>query len=78
MLNVKVLGAGCANCKRLEQAVRRVAESNGLALDIDKVTDYEQIMTWNILQTPGLVVAGKLVAAGRIPGDAEILRLLTA
>lgn len=78
MLNVKVLGAGCANCKRLEQAVRRVAETNGLALDIEKVTDYEQIMTWNILQTPGLVVADKLVAAGRIPSDAEILRLLTA
>lgn len=78
MLNVKVLGAGCANCKRLEQTVRRVAEANGLALDIEKITDYEQIMTWNILKTPGLVVAGKLVAAGRIPGDPEILRLLTA
>ena len=78
MLNVKVLGAGCANCKRLEQSVRRVAEANGLALDIEKVTDYEQIMTWNILQTPGLVVADKLVAAGRIPSDSEILRLLTA
>jgi small redox-active disulfide protein 2 len=78
MLNVKVLGAGCANCKRLEQSVRRVAEAHSLALDIEKVTDYEQIMTWNILQTPGLVVADKLVAAGRIPSDAEILRLLTA
>ncbi len=78
MLNVKVLGAGCANCKRLEQSVRRVAEANSLALDIEKVTDYEQIMTWNILQTPGLVVADKLVTAGRIPTDAEILRLLTA
>ena len=78
MLNVKVLGAGCANCKRLEQSVRRVAEANGLALEIEKVTDYAQIMTWNILQTPGLVVADKLVTAGRIPSDTEILRLLTA
>ena len=78
MLNVKVLGAGCANCKRLEQSVRRVAAANGLALEIEKVTDYAQIMTWNILQTPGLVVADKLVTAGRIPSDTEILRLLTA
>ena len=78
MLNVKVLGAGCANCKRLEQSVRRVAEANGLALEIEKVTDYAQIMTWDILQTPGLVVADKLVTACRIPADTEILRLLTA
>jgi small redox-active disulfide protein 2 len=76
MLNVKVLGAGCANCKRLEQSVRRVADSMALPVEVEKVTDYAEIMKWNILQTPGLVVNDRLVSAGRIPRDEELARLL--
>lgn len=40
MLNVKVLGSGCANCKRLEERVRKVVSERGLAVEIEKVTDY--------------------------------------
>ena len=76
MTNVKILGAGCANCKRLEQSVRRVAELRHLDLTVEKVTDYAEMMKWNILQTPGLVVEDKLVSAGRIPKDDELARLL--
>ena len=70
--NVKVLGSGCANCKRLEASVRKVAEETGLAAEIEKVTDFDRIMEWGILATPGLVVDGKVVATGRIPSDKEI------
>ena len=76
MTNVKILGAGCANCKRLEQSVRRVAEARHLDLSVEKVTDYAEMMKWNILQTPGLVVEDKLVSVGRIPKDDELARLL--
>ncbi|HQV30089.1 MAG TPA: thioredoxin family protein [Thermoflexales bacterium] len=76
MTNVKILGAGCANCKRLEQSVRRVAEARHLDLTVEKVTDYAEMMKWNILQTPGLVVEDKLVSAGRIPKDDELAQLL--
>jgi small redox-active disulfide protein 2 len=76
MTNVKILGAGCANCKRLEQSVRRVADARHLDLSVEKVTDYAEMMKWNILQTPGLVVEDKLVSAGRIPKDDELARLL--
>lgn len=76
MPNVKVLGSGCANCKRLEQSVHRVADSMALPVDIEKVTDYAEIMKWNILRTPGLVVNDKLVAAGRIPRDEDLARFL--
>ena len=72
MLNVKVLGPGCANCMNLEEAVRRVAAAKGIEASIEKVTDYAEIMKFPILRTPGLVVNGRLVAAGRIPTDAEI------
>lgn len=72
MLNVKVLGPGCANCKRLEERVRKVVSERGLAAEVEKVTDYAQMMRWNLMQTPGLVVDDVLVAAGRIPNEDEI------
>jgi small redox-active disulfide protein 2 len=76
MLNVKVLGSGCANCKRLEAAVRKVVETRHIQAEIEKVTDYAEIMKWPIMSTPGLVVNGKLVSAGRIPAEAEIANWL--
>ncbi len=78
MLNVKVLGSGCPNCKRLEAAVRKVVAAHDLFAEIEKVTDYEDIMKWPIMATPGLVVNDKLVSAGRIPSEAEITNWLTA
>jgi small redox-active disulfide protein 2 len=72
MLNVKILGSGCANCKRLEATARKVVESLGIEAEIDKVTDYAEIMKYPILSTPGLVINEKLVSAGRIPSEAEI------
>jgi small redox-active disulfide protein 2 len=77
MLNVKVLGPGCENCKRLEAAVRKVAAERGLPAEIEKVTDYAEIVKWPILSTPGLVVNGTLVSAGRIPTESEIAAWLT-
>ena len=78
MVNVKVLGSGCASCKRLEEAVRNVATARVIPIEVEKVTDFNEIMKWRILQTPGLVVNDKLVSAGRIPNDAEIAKLLAA
>lgn len=76
MKNVKILGSGCANCKRLEQNIRTLAAKHNLELEIEKVTDYAEIMKWPILSTPGLVVEGKLVSAGIIPNDQRLLELL--
>jgi len=72
MLNVKVLGSGCANCKKLEASVRKVVAEKGLEVTVEKVTDYAEIMKWNILSTPGLVVNDKVVCSGRIPGENAI------
>lgn len=76
MLNIKVLGAGCANCKRLEESVLRVADSMDLSIQLEHVTDYAEIAQWNIMKTPGLVVNDKLMSAGRIPQDEEIVQML--
>ena len=78
MLTIKVLGSGCANCKRVEQIVRKVVEDRALQAEVIKVTEYPQIMKYNIMSTPGLVINEKVVSTGRIPTPAEVATWLTA
>jgi small redox-active disulfide protein 2 len=78
MLTIKVLGSGCANCKRVEQIARKVVTDMGLEAEFIKVTEYPKIMEYNILSTPGLVVNEKVVCSGRIPSPAEITTWLTS
>lgn len=72
MLTIKVLGSGCANCKRLEQIARKVVEDMSMQAEIIKVTDYNDIAAYNVMSTPGLVINEKLVSYGRIPTPAEV------
>jgi small redox-active disulfide protein 2 len=76
-MEVKVLGAGCANCKRLEDRVREVLSELGLEATVAKVTAFDEIMAYDIVSTPGLVINGKVVSSGRVPGKAEITSLVT-
>ena len=78
MLKIKVLGPGCANCKRVEQIARREVEKLGVAAEIEKVTDYGQIMAYGVMSTPGLVIEEKVVAYGRIPTNQEVTDWLIA
>ncbi|MBN2084722.1 MAG: TM0996/MTH895 family glutaredoxin-like protein [Anaerolineales bacterium] len=77
MLTINVLGAGCANCKKLEEIARQAVEAKGLQAEFIKVTDYNKIMEYNIMSTPGLVINGKVVCSGRIPSPAEVTGWLT-
>jgi len=72
MLTIKVLGSGCANCKRLEQIARKVVSDLAIEADVIKVTDFTDIMSYNVLTTPGLVINEKVVSSGRIPSPAEV------
>jgi len=76
MLTVKILGSGCANCRKLEAVAREAAASAGIAAEFIKVTDMKAIMAYDLLSTPALVINEKLVSSGRIPTQAEVRQWL--
>jgi small redox-active disulfide protein 2 len=72
MKNIKVLGTGCANCKTTLKLVEEVAREKGIAVQLEKVEELKDIMSYGVMSTPGVVVDGKLVHAGGIPDRAKI------
>lgn len=78
MLTVKILGSGCANCKKLEAVAREAAAGAGLDAEFVKVTDMKAMLAYDLLSTPGLVINDKLVCSGRIPTQAEVRQWMAA
>ena len=71
MTNIKVLGTGCASCKRLLADVQGIVTKNNWQADVEYVTDLPTIMSYNILSTPALVVDEKVFLTGH-PGAAKV------
>jgi small redox-active disulfide protein 2 len=76
-MEIKILGTGCAKCKSLEKLTREVVERNGIQVTITKVEDINEIMKYRIMSTPALVVNEKVEIKGRVPSEAEILKVLS-
>lgn len=75
---IEVLGPGCRNCMALDKLTHEAVEALGMDADIQKIEDYAQIASYNIMSTPGLVVDGKVILSGRVPKAAELQELLGA
>jgi small redox-active disulfide protein 2 len=78
MAAIKILGPGCANCARLEQNTRQAIADLGLEATVEKVTDYQRILAYGVMRTPGLVVDEKVIVSGRVPSADELRHLLQA
>ena len=78
MLSIKVLGPGCANCRKLEEIAREAVAALGVDAEISKVTDMQQIIAYDVLKTPGLVINEKLVSSGRIPTPQTVAEWIRA
>jgi small redox-active disulfide protein 2 len=78
IVNIKILGPGCANCKNLERATRAALEDIGVEASIEKVTEYKDIAAYGVMSTPALVLDEKVLVSGRVPKKTEIIELLNA
>lgn len=76
-MKIQVLGTGCAKCKSLEKAVFDVVAQNNIDAEVTKVEDIMEIMKFNVMTTPALVVDGKVVVKGRVPSSDELKQILT-
>ncbi|WP_319589700.1 thioredoxin family protein [uncultured Draconibacterium sp.] len=76
-MEIKVLGTGCAKCKKLEERTRNAISELGIEASIEKVEDIYKIMQFGVMNTPALVVDGKVVLSGKLPGDKKLKELLS-
>ena len=77
-MDIKILGGGCPNCKRLEKVTRQALNELGAEATISKVTAMSDIMAYDIMTTPGLVIDEKVVSSGRVPSKAEVTSMIAA
>jgi len=72
MKNIKVLGSGCRNCEITANVIAAAAKQAGVEIELEKVTDIAEIMSYGVMSTPGVVVDGKLVHSGGLPGPDQV------
>ena len=75
---IQVLGTGCKKCKTLHEIVMKAVQETRVDAQVEKVEDIQQIMAFELLMTPGLVINGEVKAAGRVPNVEEVKKLILA
>lgn len=75
-MEVKVLGPGCAKCKITFQVIEKVIKENNLDVKLTKVDDIMEMMIYNIMTTPAVVVDGEVKMKGQVPSESDVKRLL--
>jgi len=76
VVDIKILGTGCAKCRAVEKEVREVVAELGVDADIEDVKDMARIMTYKVMMTPGLVIDGKVVSSGHVPSKSDVRKMI--
>ncbi len=76
MQKIQVLGTGCPKCKKLAEVADTAAREMGLAYQLVKVTDIQEIMNFGVMMTPALAIDGRVILSGRVPTVEEMKELL--
>lgn len=76
IMEIKVLGAGCAKCKATYELLRSIVEKNGVAATVVKVEDVMELLSHNVLSTPAIVIDGVVRFKGRVPTESEARKLV--
>ncbi|KLU64127.1 hypothetical protein DEAC_c39420 [Desulfosporosinus acididurans] len=77
-MEIKILGSGCANCKKLEANARAAIAEMGIEASITKVEDIKEVMKYGVMRTPGFVINEKVKSYGKVLSAAEIKKLIQA
>lgn len=75
-MKIQILGPGCAKCTRLMATAETAARELGLDCEFEKISDLNQIMSFGVMMTPGLVVDGEVKSVGKVPSVDEMKKLL--
>lgn len=75
-MEIKVLGPGCARCKTTYQVIEKVIRENNLDIRLEKVDDIMEMMNYNIMTTPAVVVDGEVKMKGQVPSESDVKKLL--
>jgi small redox-active disulfide protein 2 len=75
-ISIKILGTGCPKCKQTTEIVQEVVTENNIDATIEKVEDIMEIMQYNVLSTPVLIVNEEIKIKGRVPSKKEVEALL--
>ncbi len=70
---IKVLGTGCSKCKLLTRRLEEIKQKHQLNFELESVTQLDDIMSYGVMMTPGLVINEKLKAVGKVPNEQQIL-----
>lgn len=74
-MKIQILGTGCPKCEKTTKVVKEVVEELGIEAEIEKVTDLNEIMTFNVMSTPAVAIDGEVKVAGRVPSARALKKL---
>ena len=76
MKTIKILGTGCARCKQTEAIIRETLDEIGVSANIEKVTNIEDIFSYDVMVTPAVVVDEKVLFKGKVPTKEEVIAMV--